>query len=85
MKIYLAGSVPKGDKASKLFNDWRQEYSGVLKKIFKDAKLIDPYHKKLDESDCFAVVGGDSLHIKTADLIVVNAEKKIGAGTPWSW
>jgi hypothetical protein len=30
MKIYLAGSVPKGDKEASGYKDWRKEYAALL-------------------------------------------------------
>lgn len=80
MKIYLAGSVPKGDKEAMDFKNWRLEYQEILKNIF-DAEFIDPYERELDESDFFGVVGKDCGQIRESDLIIVNAENKLGVGT----
>ncbi len=80
MKIYLAGSVPKGDEEAKIFDDWRSRYKQSLRKFF-DADFIEPYHKELDESDFLAVVGQDCRHIKESALVIVNAEGKLGVGT----
>jgi hypothetical protein len=80
MKIYLAGSVPKGDKEASRHENWRLAYSNKLKLVF-DAEFVMPYGRKIDESDFQLVVGGDCKHIKESDLIIVNAETKIGAGT----
>lgn len=80
MKIYLAGSVPKGDEEAKKFNNWREGYKKILANFF-DADFIEPYHRELDESDFLAVVGHDCGQIKNCDLVVVNAEEKLGAGT----
>lgn len=83
MKIYLAGSVPKGDKEAASFDNWRVRYSNVLETIFvgQKPKFIDPYERDLDESDSFLVFGKDCSQIKDADLIIVNAESKLGEGT----
>lgn len=80
MKIYLAGSVPKGDEEQKTFADWRARYQTVLKSVF-DAEYIDPYDRYLDESDFLLVVGKDCVDIMESSLIIVNAEEKLGAGT----
>jgi len=80
-EIYLAGSVPKGDKEQVNFIDWRVKWSEILLKVFEDAQIIDPYNPNLDEGDFLQVVGQDFGHIKRASLIVINAEEKIGAGT----
>ncbi|MFH1749699.1 MAG: hypothetical protein ABH837_02285 [bacterium] len=80
MKIYLAGSVPKGDEEAKGFDDWRNRYKQSLQKFF-DADFIEPYHKELDEGDFLAVVGQDCRHIKESSLVIVNAEEKLGVGT----
>jgi hypothetical protein len=80
MKIYLAGSVPKGDKEAESFRDWRADYIKILKDVF-DAEFIDPYDRLLDESDPMAVFGADCNHIKDSSLIIVNAESTMGVGT----
>ncbi len=80
MKIYLAGSVPKGDAEAAKFDNWRERYQQVLGKVF-DASFIDPYDRKLDESDFLQVFGVDCKHIKDSDLIVVYAENRLGVGT----
>ncbi|MBT4857587.1 hypothetical protein HON49_00320 [archaeon] len=80
MKIYLAGKVPKGDKDEKSFVNWREVYSDILKNIF-DAEFIDPYGDHVDEADYFSVFGKDCKHIKESDIIIINAEKKLGVGT----
>jgi hypothetical protein len=78
--IFLSGKIPKGDIAAVTFTNWRERYEKILKKHF-DCKIIEPYHKDLEEGDFKLVVGSDSKHIKECDLLVVNAEEKIGAGT----
>lgn len=80
MKIYLAGSVPKGDEEQKTFYDWRSTYRRVLGDMF-DAEYIDPYDRDLDESDFLLVVGKDCVDIAESSLMIVNAEEKLGAGT----
>ena len=80
-EIYLAGSVPKGDKDQENFTDWRVRWGKVLTEVFENTQIIDPYDRDLDEGDFLQVVGMDFGYIKQALLIVINAEEKIGAGT----
>jgi len=80
MKIYLAGSIPKGDGAAKNFDDWHKRYGAVLEPLF-NAQCLIPRAGEVDETDYVLVVGKDSYSIKTSDLVVVNAEGKLGAGT----
>jgi len=39
IQVYLAGSVPKGDKKAECFVDWRREYELNLKQ-FIDCEII---------------------------------------------
>lgn len=80
MKIYLAGSVPKGAEEEKEFRHWRLDYKKILEK-FLDAEFIMPDSGDMDESDFLLIVGKDSRSIKLSDLVIVNAEEKLGAGT----
>ena len=80
MKIYLAGSVPKGAEEEKAHGNWRLGYKEILEKIF-DAEFILPNSGDMDENDFLLIVGKDSSSIKESDLIVVNAEEHLGAGT----
>jgi len=80
MKIYLAGHVPKGDKEAQNFNEWRDRFKKVLKSNFK-AEFINPYNRKVDEEDSLFVFGFDCAHIKESDLIIINAEDRLGVGT----
>lgn len=80
MKIYLAGSVPKGAEEEKSFVNWRLKYKEVLQ-IFFDAEFIFPNSGDMDESDFLLIVGKDSKSINSSDLIIVNAEERVGAGT----
>lgn len=80
MRIYLAGSVPKGDDEAKGFSDWRARYRAALAPHIQ-AIFIDPYERSIDESDFLLVFGTDCKHIKDADLVIVNAEHQLGVGT----
>ena len=80
VKIALLGSIPKGDEARENFVDWKTEYtqainSAISGAIFLNGDLIS------DSVGSELVVGHDLWMIKHADIIVVNAPAKIGAGT----
>ena len=82
LKIYLAGSVPKGDRETKNFMNWRLEYADVIRKVIPNAEFIDPFERgDFDESDFMAVFGADCRHIKNCDLVVINGEDRLGVGT----
>jgi nucleoside 2-deoxyribosyltransferase len=81
MKIYLAGSVPKGDKEQASSVDWRVGYEEKLKSAFPNASFINPYKKEVPESDFLYVFGKDCKEVKEADLIIVNSENRLGVGT----
>lgn len=81
MKIYLAGSVPKGDKEAENYTNWRKEYFKVISQQINDAKLLDANDFYRLEGDSKALLGAECLHIKQSDLVIVNAEEKLGAGT----
>src|SRR3989344_3817220 len=80
MKIYLAGSVPKGGEEEKTFINWRAKYKEVLGKFF-DAEFVFPNSGDMDEGDYLLIVGKDSRSIKYCDLVVINAEERLGVGT----
>ncbi len=80
MKIYLAGSVPKGSEEEKTFANWRQDYKNILEK-FLDADFIFPMSGDMNEGDFLLIVGKDSRSIRESDLVIVNASEKMGAGT----
>ncbi|MDD5726672.1 MAG: hypothetical protein PHC53_04710 [Patescibacteria group bacterium] len=79
LKICLLGSLPKGDEARKNWTDWKIDYKNRLS-VMPDIEFTDG-DAWTDESRPFELVGHDSYIIKTADLIIVNAENKLGAGT----
>lgn len=80
IKIALLGSLPKGDKTRLGWKDWKQDYIKTISKLIPDASFI---HGDLisDNIGPELVVGHDLWLIKNSDIIVVNAESKIGAGT----
>lgn len=79
MKICLIGSIPKGDDNRETWIDWKISYknklSGITNLEFTDGDLWK------DESQPFLLVGHDAYQIKMSDIIIVNAEKKLGAGS----
>jgi hypothetical protein len=81
MKIFLAGSVPKGDKEAENWTDWRKIYIEKIKKIVGNVELFDPNIFYALEGDSKAVAGADSWHIKQSDLVIINGQEKLGAGT----
>lgn len=81
MKIYLAGSVPKGDKEAENYTNWRKDYFKVISQQINDVELLDASDFYKLEGNSKALFGAECLHIKESDLIVVNAEEKLGAGT----
>jgi hypothetical protein len=78
-KICLLGSIPKGDDVRDTWKDWKAEYKEKLSHIpgieFTDG---DAWR---DETKPLQLVGHDAYLVKTADIIIVNCEKKLGAGT----
>jgi nucleoside 2-deoxyribosyltransferase len=80
MTIYLAGSVPKGSEEEKAFVNWRVRYKEILEK-FLEAEFIFPDSGEMDENDFLLIVGKDSKSIKRSDLVIVNAEERLGVGT----
>ncbi len=78
MKIYLAGSIPKGDRARGGWVDWKTRYRDVLTSI-PHVEILNGDDLK-DETNSFKVFGHDAHMVKSADIIIVNAEKEIGKG-----
>lgn len=79
LKICLLGPIPKGDKKRKDWVDWKKQYQSVLSQL--DNVLFVDGDKWKDESKPLLTFGHDANLIKTSDLIITNAENKIGAGT----
>lgn len=78
-KIVLLGSVPKGDKERESWTDWKLEYKQAFS-IIPDTEFADGDEWRRENLP-FETVGHDSLIIKSADAVVVNAQAKLGAGT----
>src|SRR3989344_193717 len=79
LKICLLGSIPKGDEIRKSWRDWKINYKNSLSKI-DGIEFVDGDAWK-EEEKSFLVFGHDSYLIKSSDIIIVNAEAKLGAGT----
>jgi hypothetical protein len=80
MKIVLLGSLPKGDDTRKSWIDWKKEYIDSITKLLPDAEFIHG-DSMSDSAGAEMVVGHDLAQIKKADVCVVDARSKIGAGT----
>ncbi len=79
MKIVLLGSIPKGDDIRKDWVDWKLPYIKTIKSLLPDAEFI---HGDMisDNAGAAMVVGHDLSMIKQANICVVDARQKIGAG-----
>lgn len=80
VKIVLLGSIPKGDKIREGWRDWKPEYIAALSMAVTNAEVIDG-DAISDSAGPELVVGHDLGLIESADIVLVNAENKIGAGT----
>lgn len=80
MRIYLAGSIPKGDHEAATFRDWRVEYAAALRSLHPSVEIADP-NVPVDESDPLCVAGMCCHLIRESDAVVVCAESKLGPGT----
>lgn len=75
-KIYLAGKVPKGSDEKDVL-DWRCQYYETLENI----DFLTPINDGLDYSKPEIVFGHDCFLIEESDAIIVDASRKLGAGT----
>ena len=80
MKIALLGSIPKGDKVRTEWTDWKDAYKKVINKVVPDTEFVDG-DAISDSAGPLMVVGHDLATIKNADICIVDARSKIGAGT----
>lgn len=78
-KICLLGSIPKGDDERKGWTDWKTKYKLVLLQL-NDVEFADGDDWK-DETKPLLLFGHDANLVKISDIVIVNAESKIGAGT----
>jgi len=80
MKIALLGSLPKGDKVREGWVDWKPEYVEKIVALLPGAEILHG-DAISDNVGAELVVGHDLALVKEADLVVVDARAKIGAGT----
>lgn len=80
MKITILGKVPKGDAVRETWFDWKREYIDKIREILPNASALHGDHIK-DDAGSELVVGHDIWTVKHADVVVVDAREKIGAGT----
>jgi nucleoside 2-deoxyribosyltransferase len=80
IKIYLAGSIPKGDLERERWANWRVDYEAKIKAAVPTAIFLDPDLIR-DTVGPELVVGHDLWQIQHSDIVVVNIPEKVGAGT----
>jgi hypothetical protein len=80
MKVVLLGSLPKGDDVRKNWIDWKTNYIEVIQAQVIDVEFLHG-DSISDNAGAEMVVGHDLAQIKRADICIVDAQAKIGAGT----
>jgi len=80
MKVVLLGSLPKGDDKRTDWTDWKKPYTEAIRKELPDVEFIHG-DSISDNVGAELVVGHDLTQVKAADVCVVDAAAKIGAGT----
>lgn len=80
LKIYLAGSIPKGDAERDQFENWREVYAAKILEVIPNAAFLDPDLIR-DTVGPELVVGHDLWQISRSDIILVSIPEKVGAGT----
>jgi hypothetical protein len=80
MKIVLLGSLPKGDDVRKDWVDWKVQYMETIQATIPTAEFIHG-DSISDNAGAEMVIGHDLAQIKAADICIVDAQSKIGAGT----
>jgi hypothetical protein len=78
-KICLLGPVPKGDNVRESWQDWKIKYKEELS-VLNGIIFVDGDVWR-DETKPLLLFGHDAYVVKTSDIIIVNAEQKLGAGT----
>ena len=76
----LLGSLPKGDEIRKDWVDWKNTYVTTLKRKLPDVSFIHG-DSISDIAGAEMVVGHDLFQVRQADVCVVDAQTKVGAGT----
>src|SRR5580700_3998899 len=80
MKIVLLGSIPKGDDVRKDWIDWKIQYVEIIKRTAPNTTFVHG-DAISDNAGPELVVGHDLAQVQQADVCVVDAQQKIGAGT----
>ena len=80
MRIALLGSIPKGDETRRDWIDWKVAYKKSIRRMVPQAEFLDG-DAISDNAGPQMVVGHDLSMIKHADICIVDAQGKIGAGT----
>ena len=79
ISVCLLGPLPKGDSVRRGWIDWKIAYKKKLASI-GDFVFTDGDAWR-DETRQLELVGHDAYLVKSCDVVVVNAESKLGAGT----
>jgi len=80
MKVVLLGSLPKGDDKRAEWVDWKKPFVEAIRKELPDVEFIHG-DSISDNVGAELVVGHDLAQVQAADVCVVDAAEKIGAGT----
>lgn len=78
-RIYLAGKVPKGSEIATA-EDWRSRFMQTLCQ-FGDFEFLSPEDPTLDERYPQQIFGHDCYLVRQCDIMIINADSKLGAGT----
>lgn len=79
LRIYLAGKVPKGSDIGSTEN-WRARYIQAVSR-FGDFDFLSPEDPSLDERYPQQIFGHDCYLVRECDIMIINADGKLGAGT----
>ena len=83
LKIYLSGSIKKGDKDESKKSYWTNEEIMTLRNILSpkyNLTILNPAVRNDDLSDFKSTFGRDLLQVYVSDLILVDARDKKGIG-----
>jgi nucleoside 2-deoxyribosyltransferase len=79
IRLYLAGKVPKGAEIGTA-EDWRSRYVEKLSE-FGQFEFLSPEDPTLDERYPQLIFGHDCQLVRDCDILIINADSKLGAGT----
>jgi nucleoside 2-deoxyribosyltransferase len=79
LRIYLAGKIPKGSEIGNT-EDWRRSFIEQLSSV-GDFEFLSPEDPTLDERYPQQIFGHDCHLVQQCDILVINANTKLGAGT----